>query len=119
MRYHIKKSAVDGKITRLVTRKYGVFNVNETRVILVDDMYVPTKMFPIWGSKEGVVGTVSGFTDDFEKVHVTWDNGFRNTFSLKYLKQYDKKRHGKPMSEVKPGPNTSFKIQKTYGDYGG
>jgi hypothetical protein len=107
----------------IASRKYGAFIINETRVILidVDNVWVPTRAYPIWGSKEAVVGTVCGMLESIDRVRVQWDNGATNTFSLRNLQKYDKNKHGEPNNPARPGPNTSFRLLAAQGklDYGG
>jgi len=102
-------------ITKLVSKKYGTFEVNKTRVVLIDEQktYIPTKAFPVWGSGLQSVGTVIKLLP--RDLLVVWDNGSKRSYPLYILEIYNEKKHGKHTG-TKVGPNIGFIIAKASGE---
>jgi hypothetical protein len=85
-----------------------------TRVIFINEQFIPTAMFPLWGAELECIGTVTEIHLP-DKVTVRWDNGMT---LVKTTFDYFANAPGAEelaISQKEPNPNRAFKRLKEYG----
>jgi hypothetical protein len=78
------------------------------RVILVGKELIPTKDWPVWGSKHSCVGTVDGIGSAY--TNVQWDNGRSRTIGNYYLQRFTNQEEKSSSPNI--DPNLAFLHRK-------